>query len=265
MLSTVHGKTSPSCRCCRCTTTARPIRSATACTRVASSTPARRCLTETYHQRRRSAASSRGSSTPVTAAEQRPQPLHQVYFPLNSGANPITIIQGGGAQSCQVFCAYHNTYVRNGSNVYYGVMPNLDDTGPCGGGVCGAGSALDNLYATTTRKMATEAITDPAVGLAQSFGPPLSWYDPDLQDNEIGDICAYIDDAGRLSRADGAAQSARPGLRRAPAGSGHARQPDVGQPPQPGGIRRSLSCRRRARARSRQSPSTPPAAAAPWR
>ena len=118
--------------------------------------------------------------------------LYMVYFPLKSGANNISITHGSEA-SCSSFCAYHNTYVRNGSNVYYGVMPDLDDTGPCGAGDCGGDTALNNLYATTTHEV-TEAITDAAVGLAQFIGPPLAWYDPELQDGEIGDICAYIDD-----------------------------------------------------------------------
>jgi hypothetical protein len=33
------------------------------------------------------------------------------------------------------------------------------------------------------------AVTDPDVGLATSFAPPLAWYDPQGQDGEIGDIC----------------------------------------------------------------------------
>ena len=71
--------------------------------------------------------------------------LYMVYFPLNSGANPITIIQGGGAQSCQVFCAYHNTYVRNGSNVYYGVMPDLDEPAHAAA-ACAAPAARSTTY-----------------------------------------------------------------------------------------------------------------------
>ena len=35
-----------------------------------------------------------------------------------------------------------------------------------------------------------EATTDPAVGLATVFGPPLAWYDPN--NGEIGDICNAI-------------------------------------------------------------------------
>jgi MYXO-CTERM domain-containing protein len=119
--------------------------------------------------------------------------IYIVYFPLMSGTNPLVITQPGGAQSCTDFCAYHGTYTRNGSNVYYGVMPDLSDAGSCGNGDCGGDTALNNLYATTSHEL-TEAITDAAVGLAFQFGPPLAWYDPQLGDNEIGDICAYIDD-----------------------------------------------------------------------
>ena len=32
-----------------------------------------------------------------------------------------------------------------------------------------------------------EAVTDPAVGIATTFGPPLAWYD--RTNGEIGDIC----------------------------------------------------------------------------
>src|SRR5205807_539033 len=113
--------------------------------------------------------------------------IYMVYFPLDIGANKVSITHGTEA-SCTQFCAYHNTYTRNGNNVYYGVMPDLDDTGPCGAPGCGGDTALNNLYGTTSHEL-TEAITDAAVGLATDFAPPLAWYDPELGDDEIGDIC----------------------------------------------------------------------------
>jgi hypothetical protein len=35
-----------------------------------------------------------------------------------------------------------------------------------------------------------ETITDPDVGAATGFAPPLAWYGPATDDGEIGDICA---------------------------------------------------------------------------
>ena len=119
--------------------------------------------------------------------------IYMVYFPLYATGTTLLSITHGSETSCSQFCAYHNTYVRNGNNVYYGVMPDLDDAGNCGGGGCGSDTALNNLYSTTSHEM-TEAITDAAVGLAFDYAPPLAWYDRELGDNEIGDICAYIDD-----------------------------------------------------------------------
>jgi hypothetical protein len=101
-----------------------------------------------------------------------------VYFP------PGVSIDLDGSGSCDVFCAYHGTFVRNGANVAYGVIP--DQGGGCATGCGNAPKALDNLTSVSSHEM-IEAVTDPGVGLATIIGPPLAWYDP--ANGEIGDIC----------------------------------------------------------------------------
>lgn len=106
-----------------------------------------------------------------------PNTLYMVHFP------PGISINLNGSRSCQVFCAYHNTFVNRGANVYYGVMPDMG--GPCARG-CGSSSQLDNTTSVSSHEL-IESVTDPAVGLATRVGPPLAWYDPN--NGEIGDIC----------------------------------------------------------------------------
>jgi hypothetical protein len=104
--------------------------------------------------------------------------LYMVHFP------PGLSIDLDGSGSCVVFCAYHNTYVHNGINVYYGVMP--DQGGGCAGGCGGDPSMFNNLTSVSSHEL-VEATTDAAVGLATTVGPPLAWYD--TTNGEIGDIC----------------------------------------------------------------------------
>ena len=104
--------------------------------------------------------------------------LYMVHFP------PGVSIDLDGSGSCVVFCAYHNTFVHNGVNVYYGVMP--DQGGSCAGG-CGTDPSLFNNLTSVSSHELIEAVTDAAVGLATTVGPPLAWYDQ--TNGEIGDIC----------------------------------------------------------------------------
>jgi hypothetical protein len=104
--------------------------------------------------------------------------LYMVHFPPG-----VTITMDDGSASCAQFCAYHYTFVHKGKNVYYGVMPDLG--GACRAG-CGGGSQLDDTMAASSHEM-IEAVTDGAVGLANSLAPPLAWYD--ATNGEIGDIC----------------------------------------------------------------------------
>ena len=104
--------------------------------------------------------------------------LYMVHFP------PGVSIDLDGSGSCVVFCAYHNTFVHNGVNIYYGVMP--DQGGSCAGGCGGDPSLFNNLTSVSSHEL-IETVTDAAVGLATTVGPPLAWYDQ--TNGEIGDIC----------------------------------------------------------------------------
>ena len=75
-----------------------------------------------------------------------------------------------GAGACSVFCAYHNTCVRNGQNVYYGGSP--DQGGSCAGGCGGDPSQFNNTTSVTSHEL-IEAVTDAAVGLATGQSAPL--------------------------------------------------------------------------------------------
>jgi hypothetical protein len=109
-----------------------------------------------------------------------PNNYYPVHFPPNA-----RITAPDGSQSCVQFCAYHGTFVRNGVNVNYGIVPDIGQSG-CNGG-CGGSTVTNNTDSVASHEL-VEATTDPAVGLATVFGPPLGWYDqPDNQ--EIGDLC----------------------------------------------------------------------------
>ncbi len=103
--------------------------------------------------------------------------LYMVHFPPG-----VTITQGG-EKSCQVFCAYHGTFSKNGKYVYYGVIPDMG--GACANG-CGTSTQFNNTTEVASHEM-IEAVTDAAVGVAQNLAAPLAWYDQN--NGEIGDIC----------------------------------------------------------------------------
>jgi hypothetical protein len=119
----------------------------------------------------------------LIGAGRLPAPNANNYYPVHFPPG-MSITAPDGSRSCVVFCAYHGTFVLNGVNVNYGVIP--DQGGGCAGG-CGANpSRVNNLDSVASHEL-VEATTDPAVGLATVFGPPLGWYDPN--NGEIGDIC----------------------------------------------------------------------------
>jgi len=103
--------------------------------------------------------------------------VYMLHFP--SGIS----IEFDGGSACADFCAYHTTYQINGTNVYYAVIPDMGGT--CSS-ACGPSTQLGNTTAAASHELA-EAVTDPAVGLAAGYGPPLGWYDQEA--GEIGDIC----------------------------------------------------------------------------
>jgi hypothetical protein len=107
--------------------------------------------------------------------------LYMIHFP------PSVSITADGNTSCVQFCAYHGTFKKGDTLVFYGVHPDLVDTN-CAQG-CGGGAPQDNTTSVASHEM-VEAITDAAVGVAPADGPPVSpmaWYNE--AQGEIGDIC----------------------------------------------------------------------------
>jgi hypothetical protein len=113
-----------------------------------------------------------------------PSPNANTYYPVHFPSG-VVITAPDGSRSCVQFCGYHGTYVRNGVNVNYGVIPDIG-SGGCQSG-CGTGTVTDNTDSVASHEY-VEAVTDPAVGLATVFGPPLAWYDQ-VDNGEIGDLC----------------------------------------------------------------------------
>lgn len=105
--------------------------------------------------------------------------LYMVHFPAG-----VSIDMDGNI-SCQQYCAYHGTFTNDGKSVYYGVMPDFS------GGCSACGGTNDKLQNTTivSSHELVEAITDPAIGLANAHNDAsyLAWYDD--QYGEIGDVC----------------------------------------------------------------------------
>lgn len=112
---------------------------------------------------------------------------YAIFFPHGK-----TITQGGSA-SCVSggFCAYHGTIanVPGFGEVYYGVHPDMQAGSGCDVGCGNAALPFDNMTSVASHEM-VETITDPEVGLATTFGPPLAWYDPTY--GEVSDTCNAI-------------------------------------------------------------------------
>lgn len=123
--------------------------------------------------------------SPAVDAQGNVNTLFMVYFP------PNVTISVGTANSCQTggFCAYHsNTSLTNAINnktLLYGVMPDFGVGSGCDLG-CGAGTQFQNVTSASSHEMG-EAVTDPEVGTATTFAPPLAWNDQ--TNGEIGDVC----------------------------------------------------------------------------
>jgi hypothetical protein len=108
--------------------------------------------------------------------------LYMIYFPLNVA---ITL---QGSRSCVVFCAYHGTTSTklNNKNIAYGIFPDMSPASGCFGG-CGSNPDYIKDTTSVSSHELIEAATDVDVGIAQTFAPPLAWYD--TNNGEIGDIC----------------------------------------------------------------------------
>jgi len=116
---------------------------------------------------------------------------NSTYYPVHFPAG--VTIKLGTSTSCVQFCAYHSTFqVQNSAgtiiNVNYGVIPDIGSPG-CNGG-CGGNTVVNNTDSVASHEL-VEATTDPAVGLATTFGFPLGWYDQG-NNEEIGDLCNGI-------------------------------------------------------------------------
>ena len=108
--------------------------------------------------------------------------IYMVNFPQGK------VVTEGGNNSCQAggFCAYHGTFTRAGSNLFYGVLPDMQAGSGCDLGCGHAANGFDNQTLVASHEL-IEAVTDSEVGLATTFAPPLAWYDS--LHGEIGDIC----------------------------------------------------------------------------
>jgi len=106
--------------------------------------------------------------------------LYVFHFPPNT-----KIYASDGSSNCVQWCGFHSTLVYNGIDISYTVLPDLGDTG-CNGGGCGTHSDFQNLCSVSSHEF-FESITDPAVGLACCYAPPLAWYNN--RGGEIGDLC----------------------------------------------------------------------------
>jgi hypothetical protein len=107
--------------------------------------------------------------------------LYMLHFP----AGIKIVAPDNQATSCVQFCAYHGTYMKGGKYVFYGIHPDLAQSG-CNQG-CGTSTPENNTTSVASHEM-VEAMTDAAVGLATQIGqPPLAWYNQ--AKGEIGDIC----------------------------------------------------------------------------
>jgi hypothetical protein len=126
--------------------------------------------------------------------------VYMIYFP------PLVTVEGpdGAGESCEEFCAYHNTgtYSGTGSPLVYGVLMDQYTTA-CADG-CGANpSDFDNMTDTSSHELA-EAITDADIGLDQGndYALPAAWGDNNNSCGEIADICdAY--EAGDILTVNG--------------------------------------------------------------
>jgi hypothetical protein len=115
-------------------------------------------------------------------------PSANTYYPVHFPSG-MSVTAPDGSRSCVQFCAYHGTFaVQNSAgqviNINYGVVP--DQGGGCAGGCGGNAQRVNNLTSVASHEL-VEAVTDPAVGLATTFAPPLAFYD--MTNGEIGDIC----------------------------------------------------------------------------
>jgi hypothetical protein len=134
---------------------------------------------------------------PTTDSNGNDNTYYALYFPHGDS------ITAFGATSCVYpgFIAYHGTIAAstNVGEIYYGVHPDEQT----GSGCEPPASTSDSRFqyeSTAAAHELVETITDPEVGIAPVWGPPLSWYDqPD--NGEIADLCDPLE--GDITGTDG--------------------------------------------------------------
>jgi hypothetical protein len=125
----------------------------------------------------------RGALPPPRTAFGGPVTEYYVMFPPN-----YTICVGKSCSDID-FCAYHSNGTYAGTPFTYAVLP--ESTPPDRGcGTNNAGGGFGNLTSMTSHEM-VESMTDPEVGSATDFAPPLAWYD--RVNGEVADICGTED------------------------------------------------------------------------
>ena len=132
---------------------------------------------------------------PTTDGAGHPNTLYLIHFPKGKTITlaPASSCASGG------FCAYHGTssFLVNGVRAYYAVLPDMSAGSGCDRG-CGMSAPFDNQTAVAAHEMA-EVLTDPEVGVATAFAPPLAWYDQ--TNGELADICNGLQ--GTVTGGDG--------------------------------------------------------------
>jgi hypothetical protein len=129
--------------------------------------------------------------------------LYMIHLPPGMTIDYDTI---NGGISCREWCAYHTDYHRPGTGqfVYYSVLPD-SFSGMCAPPACGNGTALEN-YTSLASHEVIESVTDPA-GDDAAIGAsrwPEAWIDSSLAaQGEIGDICSYRSQNGKVTGASG--------------------------------------------------------------
>ena len=109
-----------------------------------------------------------GALPPPRVAFGGPITEYYVMFP------PTYSICLGTDCSDVTFCAYHSDAVYAGTPFTYTVLPESTPPDPgCGANFGGGG--FGNLTSMTSHEM-VESMTDPEVGSATVYGPPLAWF-----------------------------------------------------------------------------------------
>jgi hypothetical protein len=121
-----------------------------------------------------------GALPPPRVAFGGPVSEYYVMFPPND-----SVCLPDGSCSDVQFCAYHSDAVYAGIPFTYVVLPESTPPDP-GCGANFAGDGFGNLTSMASHEM-VESMTDPEVGSATVFGPPLAWYDQ--HNGEVADIC----------------------------------------------------------------------------